>query len=266
MLTKIRLLGRVFLTGDIRIDTGLHIGAGSAGLNIGGLDNPVVRDPLTRRPYIPGSSLKGKMRSLAERKRGFNPEDPDDFQRIQKVRIHICKKPEQYAACDVCQVFGLPGELDHSEPTRIIIRDVFLDPASLEGARTDFLNTEVKWEASIDRITSAAVPRQMERVPAGAVFRGFEIIFSFFDVGRDVNEEFGRLKSLFDAMQLLEDDYLGGSGSRGSGKISFVNMTLGCRNGTARTEYTKTKGADLKTLIEKQDEIVAWVTGLLREA
>jgi len=166
-MAQIKLLGRLLISGTIEAVTGLHIGGSPAGLSIGGMDNPVIRDPRTRFPYIPGSSVKGKMRSLAERARGFDPDNRDQVQRIGQVRIHVCQTPEAYKSCAVCQIFGLPGELKHSAPTRLTVRDAFLDPISLEGAQTDSLFTEVKWEASIDRITSAALPRQIERVPAG---------------------------------------------------------------------------------------------------
>jgi len=259
MTDYIKLLGRVFINGDIRAVTGLHIGGAPAGLAIGGLDNPVIRDPVTRQPYIPGSSLKGKMRSLSERARGFDLEDDSQVQRIGQVRIHVCKDPVAYAQCDVCQVFGLPGELEHSTPTRLAVRDVFLDPSSLEGAETDFLSTEIKWEASIDRITSAALPRQIERVPAGALFKGFELVFSLYDLGNGIEAEFNRLKTLVQAMQLLEDDYLGGLGSRGSGKIRFENVNVALRKDGELVRFPDVQGTDLSGLVARQDAIVTWV-------
>ncbi|MDZ4716971.1 MAG: type III-A CRISPR-associated RAMP protein Csm3, partial [Roseiflexaceae bacterium] len=185
MTRYFRLLGRLLITANLRVVTGLHIGGAAAGLNIGGLDNPVIRDARTRQPYIPGSSIKGKMRSLAERARGFNPDDPKEVQKIGPIRIHICQDATAYSTCAVCQVFGVPGEMKHSTPTRLTVRDTFLDPHSLEYAQLDFLSTEVKWEASIDRITSAALPRQMERVPAGAVFANCELVLSLYETGGD---------------------------------------------------------------------------------
>lgn len=260
MASKIHLLGRVFVTGDIHVVTGLHIGAGSAGLNIGGLDNPVVRDPLTRRPYIPGSSLKGKMRSLSERTRGFNPDDKTQIQDIGQVRIHVCQDEKSYAECNVCQVFGLPGEKKYSGPTRLIVRDVFLDPRSLEGAHTDFPFAEVKWEASIDRVTSAALPRQIERVPAGAVFQDFEMVFSLYDLGGETSNEIDRLGTLFAAMQMVEDDFLGGSGSRGSGKIAFERINLSFRKDADKKPYEGAKDVSLEGLLAKKCDILKWVS------
>lgn len=258
MADRIKLLGRLFVTGDIEAVTGLHIGGAPAGLNIGGLDNPVIRDPKTRQPYIPGSSLKGKMRSLAEKARGFDLSDSNQIQRIGQVRIHVCRTPESYATCEVCPLFGLPGELPHSGPTRLTVRDVFLDPASLEGAQTDFLSTEVKWEASIDRVTSAALPRQVERVPAGAIFRGFEMVLTLYDLGDDTGREFNRVRALLQAMQLLEDDYLGGLGSRGSGKIAFVNASLSARRDGALVPFPGAERGRLSDLVGAGEQAVAW--------
>ena len=258
MTTYIQLLGRVFVTGDIEAVTGLHIGGAPAGLAIGGLDNPVIRDPLTGQPYIPGSSLKGKLRSLAEKARGFDPEDRSQVQQIGQVRIHVCQKPEDYAECDVCQVFGVPGEIEHATPTRLTVRDVFLNPSSLEGARLDFPSTEIKWEASIDRITSAALPRQVERVPAGALFTPFELVLSVYDLGHNKAAEFERLKVVVQALQLLEDDYLGGLGSRGSGKIRFRNVSVAARKDGELVPFADVQEATLGDLVAAQDAVVAW--------
>ncbi len=259
----IHLLGRVILRGDIKLVTGLHIGGGAAGLQIGGLDNPVVRDPVTRQPYIPGSSLKGKMRSLAERQRGFDPENRNETQRIGQVRIHVCQTAEAYATCPVCPLFGLPGELEHSTPTRLTVRDVRLDPASLTGADLDFISTEVKWEASIDRVTSAALPRQIERVPAAALFPNFEIVCSLYDLGQGRDRELGHLRTLFNSMQLLEDDYLGGMGSRGNGKIEFTRLSLEFRHNGATDTFDALQGGNLAGLIGQQDAVIQWVQSKL---
>ena len=170
-IKNIQLKGRVFITFDIEAVTGLHIGGSDTGIEIGGVDKTVIRDPITNRPYIPGSSLKGKVRSLLEKYRGLAQN-----QRIGQGFIHSCDDKEQYPGCDVCQIFGVPGERDFATPTRLVVRDVHLSDASAktleEQAHTDLPYTEVKTEVSIDRVTSAANPRQMERVPAGAVFGG----------------------------------------------------------------------------------------------
>ena len=228
MAEKVDLYGRVFVRGKIRAVTGLHIGGTPAALAIGTVDNPVIRDTLTGRPYIPGSSVRGKMRSLWEKMTGVEQNWP-----IGQVTIHMCDSREGYLKCPVCQIFGVMGQSEASFPTRLVIRDAVLSDESEADlrlrAKTDQPYTEVKWEAAIDRVTSAAVPRQMERVPAGATFDGLELVFSVYE-----EQDLARFLTVFEAMQLLEDDYLGGQGSRGSGKILFQDLTVSCR---ARNSY-----------------------------
>ena len=187
------------------------------------------------------------------------------MQRIGQVRIHVCRTKAAYLACPVCQVFGLPGELEHSAPTRLTVRDTFLDPASLEGAQTDFLYTEVKWEASIDRITSAALPRQTERVPAGARFGDAELVLSFYQLGADPSAEFDLIRQVLLAMQLLEDDYLGGLGSRGSGKVRFTDLNVALRKGSAPIPVAAAPVSDLASLIAAQELLVTWARTTLTE-
>ena len=64
-MEELRLQGKYIIQGKIKVLTGLHIGGPTTGLNIGGVDNIVIKDA-KGKPYIPGSSLKGKMRSLLE--------------------------------------------------------------------------------------------------------------------------------------------------------------------------------------------------------
>ena len=233
-MPRIQLHGKIFLQGTIRAVTGLHIGGNSDDLEIGGIDNPVIRNAFNREPYIPGSSLRGKMRGLLDRH--FN-------NLLNKsvgtgVQVHECKTPHEYNACPVCQVFGVaPTEeklKGKTMPTRLIIRDTFLTDESLEIlniADTDTDFTEIKTEVAIDRITSAATPRQQERVPAGATFGPFQIIHSCYTRDQDdPNAQLASELELFDTvlkgMELLGDDYLGGSGSRGAGQIEFENLKL----------------------------------------
>jgi CRISPR-associated protein Csm3 len=181
---SIDLYGRVFITGNIKAVTGLHIGGAAGALEIGGVDSPIIRDPLTNRPYIPGSSLRGKMRSLTEKAAGAALNFYISRTKGKEVRIHVCDDAQAYQACPVCPIFGVTGDSPASAPTRLIVRDVFLGDESakvLEEAQTDLPFSEVKWEATIDRVTSAAVPRQIERVPAGAVFEEFEMVYSVYD-------------------------------------------------------------------------------------
>jgi len=260
MTEKVDLFGRIFVRGKIKAITGLHIGGSPTALAIGAVDNPVIRDTLTGRPYIPGSSVRGKMRSLWEKMTGVRQNWP-----IGKgVKIHVCERRTQYEKCPVCQIYGVPGQLEASFPTRLVMRDAFLSEESEEElrvrAKTDLPYTEVKWEAAIDRVTSAAVPRQMERVPAGTVFDGFELVFSVYDEG-----DLDRFINVFEAMQLLEDDYLGGQGSRGSGKVRFEGVRVFCRN---RNAYADEKGWEgtpegsnlgVSDILARKQDLLKWL-------
>ena len=231
-MNSIKLYGRVFIQAEILAVTGLHIGGSSTGLEIGGLDKAVIRNPLTKRPYIPGSSLRGKMRSLTEKRLNLPQNN-----RIGQVTIHTCKKEEDYkknGGCVVCHVFGVPAELEYSGPTRLVVRDVPLTNESaiaLENANTELPYAELKTEVAIDRVTSVATPRTLERVPAGAVFGPAELVFNIYE-----EADFDRFKSVIEALQLVEDDYLGGAGSRGSGKIRFSKLEV---KGRAAEDYAE---------------------------
>ncbi|MCC9078456.1 type III-A CRISPR-associated RAMP protein Csm3 [Litorilinea aerophila] len=231
MSKQIQLRGRIFLEFNLHAVSGLHIGGSEVGVEIGGVDKTVIRDPLTNRPYIPGSSLKGKVRSLLEKYEGL----PQNQSIGQKVSIHTCDTSEKYATCDVCQVFGVPGERDFGTPTRLVVRDVQMTAESIarleENGRTDLPYTEVKTEVSIDRVTSAANPRQMERVPAGTVFGPAELVYSIYEGdGCDSQRDVERFARLVEGLVLLEDDYLGGLGSRGSGKVRLAQIQVKLRS------------------------------------
>ena len=232
-MPSIKLHGRIFLKGTINALTGLHIGGNSGELDIGGIDNAIIRNAFNRQPYIPGSSLRGKMRSLLDRHfaKDLNKSIGRD------VRVYECETPEEYYKCPISQVFGVAPQQKlrgKTMPTRVIVRDTFLTDASravLEKADTDTDLTEIKTEVAIDRITSAATPRQQERVPAGAKFGPFQIVHSLYtqhgtDHDNQLQDELKLFDTVLKGMELLEDDYLGGSGSRGSGQIAFENLTM----------------------------------------
>jgi CRISPR-associated protein Csm3 len=269
MTRSTKLRGRVFIYGEIETKTGLRIGDTQGALTIGGVDLPVIRNKRTNEPYIPGSSLKGKMRSLGERALGA----PLNFTVNQgkrdgqgKVEIHSARNASEYKAYWVNPLFGVTGDGGDwiEAPNRLIVRDVPLTPTSREdllNAKTDLPFTEVKWEAAIDRVTAAATPRQIERVPAGAVFGPMEIVFNAYLSGDA--ELFWRV---IEAMQLLEDDYLGGHGSRGSGKIAFCNLSLKLRYGPQYVEDDKTFGPyDLPKLIGQREPVLNWLKGKLMQ-
>jgi len=227
--------GRVFIGFEVHALTGLHIGGTGGGIQIGGVDKEIVRDPVTQRPYIPGSSLKGKIRSLLEKQYQL----PIN-RKIARTWIHTCDNEESYRDCAVCQVFGVPAEETFSLQTRLLVRDVLLSEDSAETLNALSLErsyAELKTEVSIDRITSAANPRTIERVPAGAVFAPGEMVYVIFnsDEGKvDPAEDVDRLAVVFEGMQLLEHDYLGGLGSRGSGKVAFRKIRIVLRR---RADY-----------------------------
>jgi CRISPR-associated protein Csm3 len=255
MSKNVTLFGRVFIECEVEARTGLHIGGAESSLAIGGVDNVVIRDPLSGRPYVPGSSLKGKMRSQME-KLHQRPQN----RRIGQVTIHTCNNAGDYAGCDVCHIYGVPGEMEFSTSTRLVVRDVQLAEASvqeLERLKSDLPFSEVKWEVAIDRVTSAATPRQMERVPAGAVFGPAEMVYSVYEPG-----DLPRFARVVEGMQLLEDDYLGGSGSRGSGKIVFRNIRVYARARAAYDEvrtFREEPFAGLGELAGQMDALLAWL-------
>ncbi len=254
---QIMLHARVVLTGKVVAVTGLHIGTSKESLEIGGVDMPVVRNPVDRTPYIPGSSLKGKMRSLWEKVTGAkqNKQIGKLDQEAKQVWMHLCDDP----ACPVCTIYGTTGDVMKDAPTRLTVRDIPLDKSSLPETVVDF--TEVKWEAAIDRVTSAASPRQMERVPAGAVFAPLEIVFSIYSAA-DVQ----RFAHVLTGLQLVEDDFLGGQGSRGSGKVRFEDLTLMVRGGKDYQDYDfkafnnrKAEERNLATLVSLKGDIETWL-------
>lgn len=229
-----KLYGKLIMSAEILCQTGLHIGMGNETMEIGGLDNAVIRDPLTREPYIPGSSLKGKMRSLLERQLFATKNSGQDIDKFfnkrmkagdQPIRHHECSEE----GCPVCRLFGAcqgDGVAENS-PARLSIGDSCLNATSksaLEKFDTGFYLTEQKYENNLDRITSAANPRQQERVPRGSVFE-MNMIYTADAPLTDKNVQ-EDLKYLFNCLLLLRDDGLGGSVSRGYGRVEFKKFRI----------------------------------------
>ena len=213
-----RLFNIKELKGAIVLESGLHIGAGDSEMRIGGTDNPVIKHPHTQEPYIPGSSLKGKIRSLLEMKSGLmgktkgNPLSIKDFKGLDGEEKAVCE--------NILKLFGASGA-DSDEtlslgPCRASFADCPLDEAWKETALEDHLTfTEVKSENSINRIQgTASNPRFTERVPAGAKF-------SFCITIKKLEENENLENMLLEGMKLLEMDSLGGNGSRGYGQVKF---------------------------------------------
>jgi len=226
------LYGKVIIRGVIRTLTGLHIGAGREVMEIGALDNAVIIESVTKQPYIPGSSFKGKMRSLLEKREAVNFNRPMG----SGVHIHVCDVKEDAYKCTVCRLFGSSGgqkERGSNFPSRLRVRDSYLTAYSeslLRGAETDLPYTEIKWENALDRITAAANPRPMERIPPDVDFT-FELVYDVEDL--DQLEE--DLQNLAYCLSVLEDDHLGGHGSRGYGKVKILLTGLTAKKVEAYT-------------------------------
>jgi CRISPR-associated protein Csm3 len=215
------------ITGTIILKTGLHIGGGDTEMRIGGIDNQVVKDPVSGLPYIPGSSLKGKIRSLLEWKLGLvSPESggkPFTFKQLKQNEVDSDKG-------NLLKLFGGAPDKDHDDkinaigPTRLAFWDCPLN-ANWKKDTLDarhLLATEAKTENSIDRIAGIAANgaiRQTERVIAGAEF-DFKLNLKVVD-GEDL------LPLVKQGLALLQADSLGGSGSRGYGKVEFKNLKVG---------------------------------------
>lgn len=216
-----KLTNIVEIKAKLVLQTGLHIGAGDSEMHIGGIDNSVIKHPLTQSPYIPGSSLKGKIRTLLEWRSGAVQSAPLTLK-------DISKNPEEVK--NILRLFGISGDAKNSEQevaeigvSRLAFWDCALNEAWEKAIRDDNqLLTEAKSENTIDRITSTAGnPRQTERVPAGAEF-DFKLTMRVFD--EDDKQEL--LKTVLSGLKLLELDSLGGSGSRGYGKVKFTELTV----------------------------------------
>ena len=246
--TELKFIGKLVLEGELHCETGLHIGAGKGSLEIGGADNPVVKDAFGR-PYIPGSSLRGRIRALLEQSSSLAV--PAELvylsrRRGQEVRIHQSDRPDD----EICLLFGRnPGRVERvsgealeattATPARLTVYDAPLDMQSITAQMRENLDdeiTEVKSENAVDRITSQANPRTLERVPAGARFQLRMVV----DILCDEDKELvGRVA---EGLRLLEDDTLGGGGSRGSGRVRFANFRAVWRgrdfyaSGAAETE------------------------------
>lgn len=194
-------------TGNISLLTGMHIGGSKDSIKIGGIDNPVIRNPVTNRPFIPGSSLKGRFRMALELKyndvtvdnRGHGPSTNDTHHSL------------------VCKLFGNADAKKGNEPTRLIFRD-----ANLTKESEQFVEGEEKIELKMDRKKLAGFHggnRTQERIAAGAKFE-FEIMMRVFD--GDKEDDFKQ--RLQEAMKIIEMEYLGGSGTRGYGQVKFENV------------------------------------------
>lgn len=194
------MYAKIRINGDVLVKTGMHIGGSSAFAAIGAVDSPIVRDVRSNLPLLPGSSLKGKMRSLLAKEFNEALQDPDnDHERITRL-FGSAKK----------------GQVKRS---RLLFSDMVLaNETELRQAGLQSM-TEVKFENSISRLTAVANPRQIERTVRGSIFE----LGLIYEVEKE-DEVLEDMETLAEGIRLLQYDYIGGSGSRGYGKIAFKNL------------------------------------------
>ncbi|WP_338966602.1 type III-A CRISPR-associated RAMP protein Csm3 [Fusobacterium nucleatum] len=214
------LKGKLLIKGTIKLITGLHIGTSGDFSAIGAVDTIVIRDSVTNKPMIPGSSLRGKMRYLLARTK-YN----------SSLELEDIKKE------DDC-IKRLFGSSDPIITSRLQFQDSLLSNKSIEEFKEvefDLPYTEIKYENTINRATGIANPRQLERVPAGSEF-DFKIVYNIEKI-EDFKED---MKNILLMMDVLEDDYLGGHGTRGYGRIKLKDFSI-----------------DIKTYTEENDKEIA---------
>jgi CRISPR-associated protein Csm3 len=225
MLSTGKLYGKLIIEGRIACLTGLHIGTSKETLEIGGVDVPVVRNPVTREPYIPGSSIKGKLRALLEKQQFAVQTKEENYfgKNVDKTAHHECNEFH----CPVCRLYGASkgGPINSSRPARVYVSDAeLLNKDMLEATDMGLYLTELKYENTLDRITSAASPRQIERVPRGAEFK-LSLLYNQDEENK--SDMFKRdIEAIFSNLLLLKDDALGGSVSRGYGRIDLVGLAV----------------------------------------
>ena len=210
------LKGKLLIKGTIKLITGLHIGTSGDFSAIGAVDTIVIRDSVTNKPMIPGSSLKGKMRYL-----------------LARTKYNSSLETKEIKEEDECikRLFGSSNPIIIS---RLQFQDVLLSDKSIEEFKEvefDLPYTEIKYENTINRATGIANPRQLERVPAGSEF-DFKIVYSIEKI-EDFEED---MKNILLMMDVLEDDYLGGHGTRGYGRVKFKDFSLEVKTYTEENE------------------------------
>ncbi|MDR0776285.1 MAG: type III-A CRISPR-associated RAMP protein Csm3 [Azonexus sp.] len=231
-MTQPQLTAITTITATLELISGLRIGAGDSEMRIGGVDNAVIRHPHTQEPYIPGSSLKGKMRSLLEWRSGAVRMEPLGWKDYQDANEAVKAEMRR-----ILQLFGISGDtrlgmeqMQDLGPSRLSFWDCKLQADWQKQVRdNNQMLTEVKSENRINRISGVAEhPRQTERVPAGA---RFDFRLSVKRLAGDGDE---LLTTVLQGLRLLELDSIGGSGSRGYGKVRFADLNIDQQNAQAR--------------------------------
>lgn len=214
------------ITSSLEVKTGMHIGASSEFSEIGAVDSPIIKDPLTEKPIIPGSTLKGKIRTLLARK--YNNEISEVDKDTEKIK----------------RLFGNSSS-DTINHSRVIFYDSFIKKENDENNNL----TEVKFENTIKRISLEANPRQIERVVRGTEF-DINIVYEHYGKDAEISEVLDDLELLIDGINLLEYNYLGGNGSRGYGQVKFSDKIEG-----EIVEYLDDKKEKIKKIKEEIEEI-----------
>jgi len=202
-----KLNGKIIFTSTLELVTGLHIGGGNDFAAIGAVDSVVIRNPVTMEPYIPGSSIKGKMRYLLARTLSNSP-------KLTKVSDE---------PLEIQRLFG-GNSKENVYISRLQFYDVFFNIESknkLENLDTDLFLSEIKYENTINRLTAEATPRQNERVVPSSLF-DFKLVYNIEDE-KELNNDINNIGLVF---SLLEDDYLGGNGTRGYGRVAFNDINI----------------------------------------
>ncbi len=282
------LIGKVFFKGNIILKTGLHIGGSQESMQIGGIDLPVIRDSASSLPYIPGSSLKGKLRStlekFGERKKDGKKEKLSFNRNIgtfrNKVFIHCCEDVKYALSCDVCRIFGSSGDdrafpkgqKAENLPSLLLVRDCLLDQ-SLIGVSSIF--TEVKVETGLDRANMSVNPRRVERVLPDNRFN-FEMVYSIEALGLTGKDSISfpehtlrkDLDNILTCFEIIQSEGIGGYTSRGYGKIGFIFTEFMGRSlnyfKEKNDKQEKGKTNDEFTIVEARasvDEIVNFLKG-----
>lgn len=215
-----KLLGIKEVKCRIKLLTGMRVGGNNDIIEIGGNDSPIIRNPLTKEPYIPGSSIKGKMRMFMEWIEGKINEKGD---------VHSCQEEK----CPICRTFGRgakDSEKAKSGPTRISIKDAYLTEES--KIKLDKLrdrtgrDSEWKYENVINRLSSAATPRNSERVPAGTEFE-FSISYKILDLDDNGKTDENYFEEVvLKGLKAILLEGIGGGVSRGNGQFEFVELTV----------------------------------------
>lgn len=222
------MYAKIQISGVIETVTGMHIGGSDAFAAIGAIDSPVIKDTYTGLPMIPGSSFKGKMRTLLAKR--YNEE--------------IVKEPN-YDSERILRLFGSSQDLKFKRG-RLVFSDMILSNSEDLYKRDVSGVTEIKFENTINRVTAVANPRQIERVIRGAQFP-LDIVYE----ANNEDEMLQDFETISEGFKLMQYDYIGGSGSRGYGKIKITGVVLEVVVGELESSKLEACEEKLKSFMNK---------------